>query len=122
MTSIRIKNTVNTVYFLALFIFDQALDSSLSSLSRTLKSKTGIRKLERSGVQSIFILIIVFGTSSVFSKKVLFFLVPPQVLARFYCQNLRRYQKKQKCQNLKRYNKNKQKKIFLSSGLGASKT
>ena len=37
-----------------------------------------------------------FFTPSGFSKKVLFFLVPPQVLARFYCQSLRRYQKKQK--------------------------
>ena len=31
------------LWFLALFIFEEALDSSLSSLSRTLKSKTGIR-------------------------------------------------------------------------------
>ena len=51
MTTIRAKSTVNTVFFLALFIFEEALDSSLSSLSRNLKSKTGIRELERSGVK-----------------------------------------------------------------------
>ena len=56
-------------------------------------------------LKSKFILMIVFGTSSGCSKKK-FFLVHLQVLARFYCQSLRRYQKKpKKIQKLKRYQK-----------------
>ena len=71
-------------------------------------------------LKSKFILVIVFGTSSGCSKK-MGFLVHLQVLARFYCQSLRRYPKNpKKIQKLKRYqkkNKNKDFPIFRPAGL-----
>ena len=115
MTTIRAKNTVNTV-FLALFIFEEALDSSLSSLSRTLKCKTGIRELERSGVKEYIYIDIFFVPLQVLAKMLFF--VPLQVLARFYCQNLRRYQKKMPTpEEGHKKQKNKDSPIFGPGGL-----
>ena len=93
MTTIRAKSTVNNA-FLALFIFEEALDSSLSSLSRTLKSKTGIRELERSGVQEYIYVEHCFWYPFRFWQEIL--PKPERVLKKQNqnCQNLKGYQQK----------------------------
>ena len=75
--------------------------------------------------KSIFILRIVFGTASNFSKKVLVLLVPLQALARFVLPKPEEVPKKTKnfLPKPEEVPKTPKKpKIFLSSGLGASKT
>ena len=73
------------------------------------------------GFQDIFFCFF-FVPLQVLAKKFCFF-VPLQVLARFYCQNLRRYQQKKRLPKREEVPKKpKNTKLFLSSGLGASKT